>query len=172
MSKLTTELLSAFSIFNGLSNEQVKEFISHIKPSSIQKNENIINEGEDGDSLIFLFSGDVTITKAMTLMTNKTNVDTREKEMTRLTADISPAPVFGEMSLFDEHDKRTATITALTDCDIGVLYSSDFFGICDTDPQVGNIVMRNIAGQLAKNLQKTNAQVLKLTTAFSLILEG
>jgi CRP-like cAMP-binding protein len=170
MSKLTTELLSAFSIFNGLSHEQVKEFISHIKTSSIQKNENIINEGEDGDSLIFLFSGDVTITKAMTLMTNKTNVDTREKEMTRLTAEIYP--VFGEMSLFDEHDKRTATITALTNCDIGVLYSSDFFGICDADPQVGNIVMRNIAGQLAKSLQKTNGQVLKLTTAFSLILEG
>ena len=170
MSKLTIELLSAFSIFNGLSNEQVKEFISHIKPSSIQKNENIINEGEDGDSLIFLFSGDVTITKAMTLMTNKTNVDTREKEMTRLTAEIHP--VFGEMSLFDEHDKRTATIAALTNCDIGVLYSNDFFGICDADPQVGNIVMRNIAEQLAKNLQKTNGQVLKLTTAFSLILEG
>jgi CRP-like cAMP-binding protein len=170
MSKLTTELLSGVSIFNRLTNEQVKEFIPHIKPSSVQKDENIINEGEDGDSLIFLFSGDVTITKAMTLMTNKTNVDTREKEMTRLTAEIYP--VFGEMSLFDEHDKRTATITALTNCDIGVLYSSDFFGICDSDPQVGNIVMRNIAGQLAKNLQKTNGQVLKLTTAFSLILEG
>ena len=170
MSKLTTELLSAFSIFSRLTNEQVKAFIPHIKTSSIQKSENIIHEGEDGDSLIFLFSGDVTITAAMTLMTNKTNVDTREKEMTRLTADIYP--VFGEMSLFDKHDKRTATITALTNCDIGILCSSDFFGICDDAPEVGNIVMKNIAGQLAKNLQKTNGQVLKLTTAFSLILEG
>ena len=170
MSKLTTESLSSFSIFDELSDEQVKEFIPHIKLRSIEKNENIINEGEDGDSLIFLFSGDVTITKAMTLMTNKTNVDTREKEMTRLTAEVHP--VFGEMSLFDEHDKRTATITTLIKCDIGILYSTDFFGICDSDPQVGNIVMRNIAGQLAKNLQKTNGQVLKLTTAFSLILEA
>ena len=32
--------------------------------------------------------------------------------------------------------------------------------------------MRNIAEILAKNLQKTNNQVLKLTTAFSLIVEG
>ena len=170
MSNLTTELLSTFSIFNGLNNEQVKKFIPHIKPKSITQNEDIIKEGEDGDSLIFLFSGEVTITKAMTLMTNKTNVDTREKEMTRLTSDIHP--VFGEMSLFDEHDKRTATITALTNCDIGNLYASEFFKICDADPQVGNIVMRNIAGQMAKNLQKTNGQVLKLTTAFSLILES
>jgi|TARA_B100000809_G_C14699918_1_gene373754 CRP/FNR family cyclic AMP-dependent transcriptional regulator len=170
MSNLTTELLSTFSIFDGLNNEQVKEFIPHIKPRLINKNNDIIKEGDEGDSLIFLFSGDVTITKAMTLMTNKTNVDTREKEMTRLSSDIYP--VFGEMSLFDEHDKRTATITALTNCDIGILYSSEFFSICDADPQVGNIVMRNIAGQLAKNLQKTNGQVLKLTTAFSLILES
>ncbi|MBC8312409.1 MAG: cyclic nucleotide-binding domain-containing protein [Candidatus Marinimicrobia bacterium] len=170
MSNLTTELLSKFSILNGLNSEQVKAFIPHIKPNSIVKDDDVIREGDDGDSLIFLFSGDVTITKAMTLMTNKTNVDTREKEMTRLTADIHP--VFGEMSLFDEHDKRTATITALTNCEIGILYSSAFFDICDADPQVGNIVMRNIAGQLAKNLQKTNGQVLKLTTAFSLILES
>ena len=170
MSNLTTELLSEFSIFNGLNVGQIKAFIPHIKTNLITQNENIINEGDDGDSLIFLFSGDVTITKAMTLMTNKTNVDTREKEMTRLTANIHP--VFGEMSLFNDHDKRNATITALTNCDIGILYSNDFFGICDSDPQVGNIVMKNIAGKLAKDLQKTNGQVLKLTTAFSLILEG
>ena len=170
MSNLTTELLSKFSIFKGLNSEQIKTFIPNIKTSLIMQNEDIINEGDDGDSLIFLFSGSVTITKAMTLMTNKTNVDTREKEMTRLTAKIYP--VFGEMSLFDDHDKRTATITALTDCNIGILYSSDFFKTCDKDSQVGNIIMKNIAGQLAKNLQKTNGQVLKLTTAFSLILEG
>ena len=170
MSNLTTELLSEFSIFSGLNPEQIKMFIPHIKTSLITENENIINESDDGDSLIFLFSGDVTITKAMTLITNKTNVDTREKEMTRLAA--KSYPVFGEMSLFDEDDKRTATITALTDCNIGILHSSEFFSICDKDPQVGNVVMRNIAGQLAKNLQKTNGQVLKLTTAFSLILEG
>ena len=170
MSNLSTELLSKFSIFNGLTSTQIKAFTPIIKPNSIQENKNIINEGDDGDSLIFLFSGDVTITKAMTLMTNKTNVDTREKEMTRLTA--KSYPVFGEMSLFDENDKRTATITAITSCDIGILYANDFFNTCDADPQVGNIIMRNIAGQLAKNLQKTNGQVLKLTTAFSLILEG
>jgi len=170
MNHQTTELLSEYSIFKGLNSNQVKEFIVKIKSDFITQNNDIIKEGDDGDSLIFLFSGEVTITKAMTLMTNKTNVDTREKEMTRLHSNVHP--VFGEMSLFDEHDKRTATITAITDCDIGILYGPDFFGICDNDPQIGNIIMRNIAGQLAKNLQKTNGQVLKLTTAFSLILEN
>ena len=43
MSNLTTELLSTFSIFDGLNNEQVKEFIPHIKPSLINKNDDIIN---------------------------------------------------------------------------------------------------------------------------------
>ena len=69
MSNLTTELLSEFSIFNGLNTEQIKTFIPYIKTSLITKNENLINEGEEGDSLIFLFSGDVTITKA-SLRTN------------------------------------------------------------------------------------------------------
>ena len=170
MNKITTELLSEFSIFNGLNSEHVESFIPFIEHKVYKKDENIINEGDNGDSLIFLFSGDVTITKAMTLMTNKTNVDTREKEITRLTE--KERPVFGEMSLFDEHDKRTATILALSDCETGIIYSKDLFVICDKEPYIGNIVMKNIAEQLAKNLQKTNKQVLKLTTAFSLIIDG
>lgn len=170
MNHHTTELLSKYSIFNGLNNEQVKEFIVKIKLDSITQNNDIIKEGDDGDSLVFLFSGEVTITKALTLVTNKTNMDIREKEITRLHSNIHP--FFGEMSLFNEHDKRTATITALSDCDIGILYTHDFFGICDKEPHVGNIVMKNIAGQLAKNLQKANGQILKLTTAISLILEN
>ncbi len=170
MIKISTSLLSEFSIFNGLSEGQISEFIGSIKLGTVEQGNDIIKEGEDGDSLILLFDGEVSITKALTLMTNKTEVDTREKEMTRLTSSIRP--VFGEMSLFNEHDKRTATISALTDCEIGTLQSSAFFKVCDDDPTVGNVVMRNIAGQLARNLQKTNGQVLKLTTAFSLILES
>ena len=170
MINLNTELLSKFSIFNGLSNEKIKEFISSIKLESIEKNNDIIKEGDNGDSLIFLFSGEITITKAMTLITNKTDVDTREKEMTRLDSNVYP--FFGEMSLFNDDDKRTATITALSNCDIGILYAKDFFNICNQNPEIGNISMKNIANQLAKNLQKTNAQVLKLTTAFSLIIDN
>ena len=169
MINISTSLLSEFSIFNGLSEDQISKFIVSIKLNTVKEGDNIIKEGDDGDSLILLFDGEVSITKALTLMTNKTEVDTREKEMTRLSSSIHP--IFGEMSLFDEHDKRTATITSLSNCEIGILQSSAFFKICDDDPHIGNIVMRNIARQLAKNLQKTNGQVLKLTTAFSLILE-
>ena len=170
MIKISTSLLSEFSIFNGLTESQINDFIDSIKLESIEKGHDIIREGQDGDSLILLFDGEVSITKALTLMTNKTEIDTREKEMTKLV--YTDKPVFGEMSLFNKDDKRTATITATTDCKIGILESTGFFKICDNNPSIGNIIMRNIAGVLAKNLQKTNNQVLKLTTAFSLILEG
>ena len=170
MKNITKELLSEFSIFSGLSLQQISPFVTYIKKHNHEKNETIINEGDDGNSLIFLLSGEVAITKAMTLITNKTNLDNREKEITKLTA--RDKPVFGEMSLFDDNDKRTATILSLSDCMTGIINSKDFFNICNTDPDIGNIVMKNIAGQLAKNLQKTNMQVLKLTTAFSLILES
>ena len=167
---IQTELLMEFSIFNGLDKTQIDKFLKLIKIDEISENEDIIKEGEIGDSLIFLFDGTVSITKALTLMTNKTAVDTREKEMTRLDSKLRP--VFGEMSLFNDEDKRTATITALTKCNIGILSSKNFFLICDNDTYVGNIVMKNIASQMADNLRKTNQQVLKLTTAFSLILES
>ena len=149
MINLNTDLLSKFSIFNDLSNTQIEKFIPYIKLVSIDGDNDIINEGDDGDSLIFLFSGEITITKAMTLITNKTDVDTREKEMTRLDSSIHP--FFGEMSLFNENDKRTASITALTNCEIGILYAKDFFNIGDQDPETGHITMKNIASQLHIN---------------------
>ena len=103
-------------------------------------------------------------------MNNKTNEDTREKEMTRLASEIHP--VFGEMSLFDEHDKRTATITATSKCEIAILDDDDIIKLCNEDNSLGYKIMKNLAEKLSSSLEKTNNQVLKLTTVFSLILDN
>ena len=47
----------------------------------------------------------------------------------------------------------------------------DLFAICQSDPDIGYVIMRNVASIVTDNLIKANTNVLKLTTAFSLILE-
>ena len=58
----------------------------------------------------------------------------------------------GELSLFSEEKKRSATVKTLTDCTIGYLSSKDFFKVCDTNKEIGYIVVSNIAHIVSENL--------------------
>jgi len=66
---------------------------------------------------------------------------------------------------------RTATVTASTDCEIVVMEKNAFQRVSIKHPLVGWRVMENVAKKLARNLERESKNVLKLTTAFSLILE-
>ena len=69
------------------------------------------------------------------------------------------------------NNKRTATIKAETECEIGILYNKDLIKISENDHELGYKIMTNISKKLIDDLLITNSQVLKLTTAFSLILD-
>ena len=80
-------------------------------------------------------------------------------------------PQFGEMSIFSEGDVRTANVRAETNCVLAKMDKNELFKICDDNPELGFIVMRNLGRIITANLVKANQNVLKLTTAFSLILD-
>ena len=159
-----------FSLFDKLDQTEVENFIKIMKFNEINKKEILIREGDHGDSIILLLSGKVSITQALTLKNKNAVSDNREKMLTRLDAD--KFPFFGEISLFNEVDKRTATITAISDCEIATLDDDDILRLCDEDPKLGYKIIKNLAEKLASNLERTNNQVLKLTTVFSLILDN
>ena len=162
--------LKKYSLFDGLTEEQIIKFISLMEFKTIKNKEIIMKEGDDGDTIVLLLSGEVSITQALTLKNKKATSDNREKILIRLNASVSP--FFGEISLFSEVDKRTATISATSDCDIAVLDDNDIIELCNKDHSLGYKVMKNLAEKLSSSLEKTNNQVLKLTTLFSLILES
>ena len=79
--------LNKFEIFNHLSKEEVKLFTGNLKIRTFNKNQIIINEGEEGDSLLFVMEGKIVITQALTLATNKLDEgDDREKQLTNLNS--------------------------------------------------------------------------------------
>jgi len=158
-----------YKIFKGLNEENLKLFIPLIEIKVFNENDKIIEENEIGDSLLFLLEGDISITKALTLPTSKDDEnDNSEKELTRLKSNYNIA--MGELSLFSEDKKRTATVKALTKCKIGYLSSKNFFNVCDSNKDIGYVLVSNIANIVTENLIKSNKDVLKLTTAFSLIM--
>ena len=166
---MNNEQLKQFQIFEDLTDDQIGQFHGALQEVNMDKGEQFIREGEEGDCIYLLLSGAVEINQALTLSMNKGKSDNREKAILKLSADIHPQ--FGEMSMFNEGDRRTANLRAESSCVLARLDKTDLFQICDANPDIGYKVMRNLGRIISGNLVKANQNVLKLTTAFSLILE-
>ena len=158
-----------FRIFHSLTDDQLERFRKVVRIRNYSAGDVIFREGDVGDSIYLLMDGEVEINQALTLQLSRGDYDTREKSIIRLASDMHP--VFGEMSLLGVDDKRTATVKATMNCAMAVVMKDDLFSICESDHELGYRVMRNVADIVTDNLVKANQNVLKLTTAFSLILE-
>ena len=93
--------LKEFEVFNDLDDKQVNLFAEKLKIISYNKKDTIMSEGEEGNAILFLMDGEINITKALTLSTNKSEInDNREKEFIRCKS--SDNIIIGEVSLFSK----------------------------------------------------------------------
>jgi len=163
--------INTFKIFNGLSNDEIELFTDSIKIKEYKRNQTIINEGDDGDSLLFIIKGEIIISQALTLATNKYDqTDTREKQLTNLNSDDHEI-MLGEIALCSPDKKRNASVKAVKDCKIAEINFNKIFEICNENNSVGYKIMKNLSEIITNNLINSNNKVLKLTTAFSLLID-
>ncbi|RZP30262.1 cyclic nucleotide-binding domain-containing protein, partial [bacterium] len=153
--------LKKFEIFKNLSDQEVSLFKEKMKKITVPEAENFIVEGDVGDSIYLLLKGNVRINQALTLSMHKGGLDNREKAIINLSANMKP--LFGEMSLFDKEDRRSASVNAITECQLSQLMKDDLFSICDENTDIGYKVMKNLAKILSRKVLETNQNVLKLT---------
>ena len=170
MSEINYKKLKNFnSLFNGLSDKELKLVSDIVKRKEVKTGSIIINEGDTGNELFLLDEGTVDIHKTLTFVTSKHELGTKERSFIRLSGEDHC--FFGEMALFGS-GKRSATVNAVTKCQLLVIEGDDFLKLCDDHPKIGYIVVTNIALILSDYLRKTNDDVIKLTTALSLALSG
>ncbi len=163
------ENLGHFPILDGLSLEQLYEVANIVRIATFKAGEAITREGEVGNEMFLLLSGRVEVSKSLTLKIGRGGSDTREKSLISLRA--ADAPYFGEMALLNENNCRSATVMAVDECRVGIITRTDFTKLCESDTGLGYRLLLNIAKTLVTHLEKTNQDVLKLTTAFSLALQ-
>ena len=160
--------LDGFIIFKDLSDSQLGEVCDKFVERSYNQDEIIFSEGDVGTSLFLLLEGEVEITQALTLDIDHSEVDNREKSLIRLNANSKT--FFGEVGLIEEDGVRTATVKTTSKSLIARLSKMDFNDLTENDPVLGTKLLKNIAAVLCQRLRTTNANVLKITTAFSLAL--
>jgi CRP/FNR family transcriptional regulator, cyclic AMP receptor protein len=160
-------ILRKIYLFQDLEEEELHQVLGRTSHRNFPGEAVIIQEGDHGDSLFIMTSGEVEITKQLTLVLDE---DTpKERVMIRLNAE--DGVYFGEMALL-ENETRSATVTALTDCSLLELHQRDFLDLIGQNPPMGLKLLLRLAQLLSRYLRKTNQDVVKLTTALAISLGG
>lgn len=158
------------SLFQGLNEEQIRSVMALMHISEIKQGEMITREGEHGDTMFILLKGEVEISKSLILSPLSDKDSIKEKALIRLSE--KQHAFFGEMTLFLKNPERSASIRATQPCTLAVIQKKDLVNALNKNPLIGSVLYKNIAAELCNRLIKSNRDILKLTTAFSLALEG
>ena len=169
MIEVSVQKLKDFSLFKGLSENELDRISKIVTTGEKEAGATIISENEPGNELYLLEDGVVDILKTLTIVTSRNEFGTQERSFIRLTGENHC--FFGEMVLFGKKE-RSATVKAVTRCQLFIIKDSDFLSLCEQEPRIGYIVLSNIALILSDYLRRANEDIIKLTTALSLALSG
>jgi CRP-like cAMP-binding protein len=131
--------LKEVSLFKNISSERLAKIANIVREVEFQRQDKIINEGEEGDSLFIIVEGTVSIFKG------------KEK-----IAELGPKEFFGEMAILDS-EPRSATVVANTDVACLTISREDFTEILVDEHEI----MLAIIKSLVHRLRQTNIKADK-----------
>ena len=164
------DYLKKVSLFKDMDDAQLEQMIAMMKPVEFNAGEYVMREGDSGSEIYILLNGEVEISKSLVLPQWIQTAQTQDKALIKLSQ--KHHPFFGEMSMFGKDSTREASIKAIRPSQMAILPKAALLDTIRANPQIGTIIYRNIASELVKRLRKANKDILKLTTAFTLALEG
>jgi len=140
----TLAIMKSVPIFTGMSKPQLREFIKIMHNRQFKKGEAIFYEGEPGVGMYVIQKGAVAITKG--------------KGFVEKLAELSVGEFFGELALLDE-SPRSATATAVVDCQMIGLFRPDLFDLVERKPRLGNKLLFQLACLIGARLKRTNEEL-------------
>jgi len=147
MNKGVVENLRRVELFSGLSDEELLQIATICKVRRIGAEQAVFREGDDGDELFIIHEGCVRIM-----------INTRTSEGRFVPSTINllyKGQSFGEMVLLGGAT-RSATVVCVDPCVLLVINERDFATLCERNPRIGYLVMRNMAADLAYKLRSSN----------------
>jgi CRP/FNR family cyclic AMP-dependent transcriptional regulator len=161
---------SAIPVFQGLSPAELGKVEAIFHEETRPAGSVVVAEGQTGEEMYILVRGRVQISKAMLMAGMSVPLLSMSSPRKVLaTLDDSGLPVFGEVALIDS-DQRSATVTAITDSTFLVTSRGQFFDLAGREPELGVKLLLTLGKRMAATIRRSNAEVVKLTTALALSL--
>ena len=143
MSTDKTAALARSPLFELLSQAELQVLADLSKPRRFAPGERVVGEGEVGDSLFVLASGEVQVTR---------------HEGAGPLAVLVPPESFGEMALVDR-EHRSATVSARGEVEALQLTAENFTTFRKYSRDGFTLVVMNIARVLSSRLRETSAKL-------------
>lgn len=139
-------LLATASIFNDLSDEQYQILVPYVGSVTLGEGELLFNEGEMGNQLCFVISGELEVIK-QSMQGESVVINT-----------LNTGDTVGEMSIIDELP-RSATIKSKTSAKLAILTKENFKEISEKHPKISINILKNIARKLSLHLRRSSAYI-------------
>jgi len=128
------------ALFDGLTDNDVDRFFDLTTLQSFKNEDVIIKEGDSGDGMFVVASGEVRVEKA--------TIDQKQE----LLAILGPGECFGELSLVDRMP-RSATVRASSDTGVYVFGQADLDEFFAAHPDIHRKVLQNLAKITSQRLR-------------------
>jgi CRP/FNR family transcriptional regulator, cyclic AMP receptor protein len=136
------QLLKSHLVLGKLADNELSELLAHAHVQQFAAGDEIFAKGSPGQSMMAVLRGSVKITSPAP--------DGREIVFNIVEA----GEIFGEIAVLDGHE-RTADATALTDCQLLVVYRRDFLPFLNRRADVCIMLLE----MLCQRLRRTSEQV-------------
>src|SRR5882724_8237779 len=146
----TIAILRTLEIFRAFSGPEIETLASRMTWRAVQAGQTLFREGDVGDEMYFVLSGQLVISKAVAH-----NVD---KVLTRM----GPGEFFGEMNLFGGL-QRSATVQAEADTELLVLDRDTLTAVVGQNPPAGLAFFSALVREFSQRLSATDDLVTEVT---------
>ncbi len=130
-------------LFTSLSDDEIDVLVKHAKLRSLDTNEALFHEGDDGDFFAIVIEGCVDITKLT------------EHETPIAITSLTHGATLGEMALID-YETRSASAIAAEPSTLFVLSRQSFDTLVEQSPRCGVKLIRKIAAILCNHIRRTS----------------
>jgi CRP/FNR family transcriptional regulator, cyclic AMP receptor protein len=151
-------VLKQADIFYELTNTQLELVASICTERDYNEGDIIFEENTNGEELYVIANGEVEIQVDPSL------VDKNSASSSRTIATLRRGQSFGEVSLVDEGLRSASARCGAKETHLIVIPREKLMLLCDTYPQLGYRLMRNLAADLAMKIRNTDLQVREQLT--------
>ncbi len=151
-------VLKQADIFDELTNTQLELIGSICAERHYQSGDIIFEENTPGDELYIIATGEVEIQVDPSLIGKDPSTGSHT------IATLRRGQSFGEVSLVDEGLRSAGARCSQQDTHLVVIPRDKIMLLCDTYPQLGYRLMRNLAADLAMKIRHTDLQVREQLT--------
>ncbi len=128
--------LKSVPMFSLLSGEELRPVAEMFAEESVENGQVVCWENDPSDSFYIVLNGSVAVEK------NKKRINV-----------LSKGDYFGEMALFDDAP-RSATVRAISDCDLLKLDRSDFYELIEEYPELTRGIITTLSQRLRAFMEK------------------